>query len=147
MPSDSQQLPLDHVAIAVRSIADALPALRAITGGAVTPRERVDAQGVELVFVGEGSGRLELLEPTTPDSPVARFLERRGPGLHHIAYRVPDIDAALERLRDQGIHLIDDRPRPGAHGTRVAFIHPRGTNGVLIELVERPRPVTGRERH
>jgi methylmalonyl-CoA/ethylmalonyl-CoA epimerase len=130
------QLPLDHVAIAVPSIAHAMPLFELLTGGHGSPSERVESQGVEVAFVGTGTGRLELLEPTAPDSPVARFLDRRGPGLHHLAYRVPDLEAALARLKEAGIQLIDERPREGAHGRRVAFLHPRSTGGVLIELVE-----------
>ena len=130
------QLPLDHVAIAVPSIAHAMPLFELLTGGHGSPSERVESQGVEVAFVGTGTGRLELLEPTAPDSPVARFLDRRGPGLHHLAYRVPDLEAALTRLKEAGIQLIDERPREGAHGRRVAFLHPRSTGGVLIELVE-----------
>ena len=129
-------LPLDHVAIAVASIDDVLPALEAATGAKGSPRERVESQGVELCFVGEGDGKLELLQPLTPDSPVGRFLAKRGPGLHHIAYRVPDIEAALRDAESKGLELIDRRPRPGAHGHRVAFLHPRSTGGVLIELVQ-----------
>lgn len=130
------QHPLDHVAIAVASIDESLPLFRLLTGGTASPRERVDDQGVDVVFVGEGEGRLELLEPTTPDSPVARFLERRGQGLHHLAYRVPDLAAALRELAEAGVRLIDAEPRTGAHGRRVAFIHPSSTGGVLVELVE-----------
>jgi methylmalonyl-CoA/ethylmalonyl-CoA epimerase len=129
-------LPLDHVAIAVASIQDALPALEAVTGAAGSPRERVESQGVELCFVGTGDGKLELLQPLSPDSPVGRFLEKRGPGLHHIAYRVTDIEARLRSLEAAGIELIDRSPRPGAGGHRVAFLHPRSTGGVLMELVE-----------
>ncbi|HUE77195.1 MAG TPA: methylmalonyl-CoA epimerase [Longimicrobiales bacterium] len=129
-------LPLDHVGVAVRSIDDALPTFEAATGGRGSGRERVDSQGVELCFVGTGDGRLELLQPLGPDTPVGRFLERRGPGLHHVAYRVPDIEAALRALEDRGVELIDRTPRAGAHGHRVAFLHPRSTAGVLIELVE-----------
>lgn len=129
-------LPLDHVAIAVASIDDALPAFEAVTGARGSPRERVEAQGVELCFVGAGEGRLELLEPLAPDSPVGRFLRKRGPGLHHIAYRVEDIDAALRDAEAKGLELIDRKARPGAHGHRVAFLHPRSTGGVLIELVQ-----------
>lgn len=92
------QLPLDHVAIAVPSIAQAMPLFELLTGGHGSPPERVESQGVEVAFVGTGTGRLELLQPTAPDSPVARFLDRRGPGLHHLAYRVPDLEAALTRL-------------------------------------------------
>ena len=94
-------LPLDHVAIAVPSIDDALPAFEALTGHSGSPRERVDAQGVELCFVGDGPGKLELLEPLSSESPVGRFLEKRGPGLHHIAYRVTDIEAALRAGADE----------------------------------------------
>ncbi|HEX7118942.1 MAG TPA: methylmalonyl-CoA epimerase [Longimicrobiales bacterium] len=131
-----EQLPLDHVAIAVASIEEALPTFELVTGAEGSPRERVESQGVDVVFVGAGTGRLELLEPAAPDSPVARFLEKRGPGLHHLAYRVPDLEAALARLAAAGVQLIDERPRAGAHGRLVAFLHPRSTGGVLIELVQ-----------
>jgi methylmalonyl-CoA/ethylmalonyl-CoA epimerase len=130
-------LPLDHVAMAVASIEAVLPALELVTGASASPRERVDTQGVDLCFVGAGPVRLELLEPHDPDSPVGRFLARRGPGLHHIAYRVADLEATLGTLAERGVELIDRVPRPGAHGHRVAFIHPRATGGVLIELLER----------
>jgi methylmalonyl-CoA epimerase len=130
------ELPLDHVGIAVRSIAEALPLFQLITGGEGSPTESVPDQGVAVAFVGSGAARLELIEPITPESPVARFLERRGPGLHHLAYAVPDVAAALERLRRAGIQLVDQQPRLGAHGRRVAFLHPASTGGVLIELVE-----------
>ena len=129
-------LPLDHVAIAVESIDAVLPTFEAIAGAGCSHRERVDAQGVEVAFVGTGDGALELLEPLAADSAVGRFLEKRGPGLHHIAYRVDDIEAALRDLADRGFELIDERPRPGAKGHRVAFIHPRSTAGVLTELVQ-----------
>jgi len=132
------ELPLDHVGIAVRSIAEALPLFKLITGGDGSPTEEVADQGVAVAFVGSGEGRIELIEPIAPESPVARFLERRGPGLHHLAYAVPDLPAALERLRRAGIQLVDQEPRIGAHGRRVAFLHPSSTGGVLIELVERP---------
>lgn len=129
-------LPLDHVAIAVESIDDVLPALELVTGARGSRRERVESQGVELCFVGHGDGKLELLQPLGPDTPVGRFLQRRGSGLHHVAYRVTDIDAALRQLERAGVELIDRAARPGAHGHRVAFIHPRSTGGVLLELVE-----------
>ena len=132
------ELPLDHVGIAVRSIAEALPIFQLITGGDGSPIERVADQGVAVAFVGSGDARLELIEPITPEPTVARFLERRGPGLHHLAYAVADLAAALDRLRRAGIRLIDEQPRAGAHGHRVAFLHPASTGGVLIELVERP---------
>ena len=130
---------LDHVAIAVPSIALALPLYETLLGARGSVPERIDDQGVIVVFVGSGSGRIELLEPLRDDSPVARFLARRGQGLHHIAYRVPDIEAALAACAADGLEAIDVRPRPGAHGRRVAFLHPRSAAGVLIELVEDAR--------
>jgi methylmalonyl-CoA/ethylmalonyl-CoA epimerase len=136
-PDDAfEGLPLDHVAIAVASIADVLPALEAVTGARGSPLERVESQGVEVCFLGMGFGKLELIQPLGPDSPVARFLGRRGPGLHHVAYRVTDLEATLSRLAADGMELIDRVPRPGAHGHRVAFLHPRSTGGVLMELVQ-----------
>lgn len=131
-----EPLPLDHVAIAVRSISEALPTFQRLTGGESSTPERVESQGVAVAFVGSGEGRLELLEATSPESTVARFLDRRGPGLHHLAYRVPDLAAALDRLAADGVELIDRVPRAGAGGHRVAFLHPRSTGGVLVELVE-----------
>jgi methylmalonyl-CoA/ethylmalonyl-CoA epimerase len=130
------QFPLDHVAIAVESIAAMLPTYEAMFGGTGSPVELVESQGVKVAFVGAGPGRLELLEPLSPDSPVGRFLERRGPGLHHIAYRVPDIRSELSRLAADGVELIDTVPRPGVGGHLVAFVHPRSAGGVLVELVE-----------
>jgi methylmalonyl-CoA/ethylmalonyl-CoA epimerase len=132
---DLTELPLDHVAIAVPSIATVLPLFEALTGSKGSAPERVDTQGVELVFVGSGPGRLELIEPLSAESPVARFLERRGPGLHHIAYLVPSLEPALERLAAAGIQPIAE-PRQGAHGRRVVFMHPKTAGGVLVELVE-----------
>ena len=129
-------LSLDHVAIAVESIAASQPIFESLLGAVGSPVERVDSQGVSVAFVGAGPGRLELIEPTGPDTPVGRFLARRGPGLHHVAYRVPDLEAALTRLAAEGVELIDRVPRTGAHGHRVAFLHPRSTGGVLIELVD-----------
>ncbi|MEX0907809.1 MAG: methylmalonyl-CoA epimerase [Gemmatimonadota bacterium] len=129
------QLPLDHVAIAVDSLAASQPLYESLLSASGSPVERIAAQGVDVVFIGTGAGRLELLEPTGPDTAVGRFLARRGPGVHHIAYRVPDLDAALRRFAAAGLELIDHVPRPGAGGHRVAFLHPRGTGGVLIELV------------
>lgn len=130
------ELRLDHVAIAVSSIRAVLPTFELITGGTSSPIERVESQRVDVAFVGTGEGKIELLEPTSPDSTVQRFLDKRGSGLHHIAYRVPDIEAALKRLTDAGVRLIDEKPRPGAGGHRVAFLHPSATGGVLVELVE-----------
>ena len=99
-------------------------------------RERVEQFGVDAALLGIGDAHLELLEPAVSDSPVGEFLERRGPGMHHLAYRTDDIDSALESLRASGLELIDERPRTGIRGSRVAFVHPKSAGGVLLELVE-----------
>jgi methylmalonyl-CoA/ethylmalonyl-CoA epimerase len=127
---------LDHVGIAVASIDESLPLWESLTGGKGSAREVVETQGVEVVFVGAGAGRVELIAPVRPDSTVARFLERRGSGMHHLCYRVPDLRAALAEYASEGYELIDREPRPGAGGHVVAFLHPRSTAGVLIELLE-----------
>ena len=127
---------LDHVGIAVASIDESLPLWESLTRGKGSAREVVETQGVEVVFVGAGAGRLELIAPLRPDSAVARFLERRGPGMHHLCYRVPELRAALAEYASRGYELIDREPRAGAGGHLVAFLHPRSTAGVLIELVE-----------
>jgi methylmalonyl-CoA epimerase len=127
---------LDHVGIAVHSLDESLPVFESITGGKGHGRERVEQQGVEVVFLGSGEGRLELLAPTRDDSAVAKFLARRGPGMHHLCYRVGDVAAELDRYRAAGAQLIDETPRPGAAGHLVAFIHPKSTGGVLIELLQ-----------
>ena len=132
--------PLDHVAVAVPSLASALPVFELITGAAGSAIEAVPDQGVNVVFIGSGPARLELIEPSRPDTGVARFLEKRGAGLHHVAYRVADLGATLAALAARGTPLIDREPRTGAHGQRIAFLHPRAANGVLIELVEDARP-------
>jgi methylmalonyl-CoA epimerase len=128
----------DHIAVAVPSIRQALPLYELLTGASGSDPEEIASDGVRVAFIGEGAGRLELVEPAAETSAVSRFLARRGPGLHHIAYRVPDLAATLDSLAERGIQLIDRTPRAGAHGRRVAFLHPRSTNGVLIELVEEP---------
>jgi methylmalonyl-CoA epimerase len=130
------ELPLDHVAIAVPSIPAALPLFELLAQTSGSRIERFESQKVDVAFVGSGASRIELLQPATPDSTVQKFLDKRGPGLHHIAYRVPDIETALQRLAAAGIRLIDEKPRAGAGGHRVAFLHPHSTQGVLIELVE-----------
>jgi methylmalonyl-CoA epimerase len=130
------QLPIDHVAVAVESITAVQPVFESLLGAAGSRVQHVAAQGVNVVFIGEGPARIELLEPTDANSAVARFLKRRGPGLHHLAYRVADIAAELDRLDAAGYQLIDRQPRAGADGHRVAFLHPRSTGGVLIELVQ-----------
>jgi methylmalonyl-CoA/ethylmalonyl-CoA epimerase len=130
------ELPLDHVAIAVPSIAAALPLFELLAQATGSRIERVESQKVDVAFIGTGAGKIELLQPTAPDSTVQRFLDKRGAGLHHIAYRVADIESALARLAAAGVRLIDEKPRPGAGGHRVAFLHPQSTQGVLVELVE-----------
>lgn len=130
------ELSLDHVAIAVPSITVALPIFELLADAPGSRIEHVEAQQVDVAFVGTGAARVELLQPSSPDSTIQKFLDRRGPGLHHIAYRVPDIEAALRRLAAAGVRLIDEQPRPGAGGHKVAFLHPQSTHGVLVELVE-----------
>lgn len=125
-------LPLDHVAVAVPSLDDARRVFELLTGEVCSPPLELPEQGVRVAFVG----MLELLEPLGPETTVGRFLERRGTALHHVAYRTGDIEAELDRLRAAGVRLVDEHPRPGAHG-RVAFIHPSSAGGILVELVER----------
>ena len=125
--------PLDHVAIAVRSIEDSCNLFELLSGDGCSTPEVLEAQGVRVAFVGT----VELLEPLGPETTVGRFIERRGPGLHHIAYRTTDIVAELARLEASGLRLVDRVPRSGANGHRVAFVHPETSGGVLIELVER----------
>jgi methylmalonyl-CoA/ethylmalonyl-CoA epimerase len=127
---------LDHVGIAVASLEDALTVWTSILKAPGYGHERVESQSVEVVFVGTGAGRIELLAPTSSASPVARFLEKRGPGLHHVCYRVPDLEAALAEHAEQGFELIDRIPRRGAHDHLVAFLHPRTSGGVLVELLQ-----------
>jgi methylmalonyl-CoA epimerase len=126
-------LVVDHIAVAVPSIEDARPLYERLSGATGSPVEEIPSQGVRVAFVGQ----VELLEPLTPESGVGRFLERRGPGFHHIAYRTPDIVAELARVAAAGFDLIDEEPRPGAGGHLVAFLHPRSTGKVLVELVQR----------
>lgn len=125
-------LPIDHVGVAVASLDEAVPLYERVTGSSGSPVEELPAQGVRVAFVGT----LELLEPIGPDTPVGRFLARNGPGLHHVAYRTGNLVAEIGRVRAAGFELIDGEPRAGARGHRVAFLHPRTTGKVLIELVE-----------
>jgi methylmalonyl-CoA epimerase len=137
---ESVVLGLHHVAIVVPSVADARRVYVDTLGmRAVGAVEQVPDQKVTVLVCSAGSQRIELVEPASPDSPVSRFLEKRGGGLHHLAYRVADVSRAVAHLKDAGLRLIDDAPRPGAHGTRIAFVHPSATCGVLTELVEVPR--------
>lgn len=132
---------LDHIGIAVRSIESAK--IYEALGLTIDHVETVASQGVKTAFLSVGDSNLELLEPTGPESPIAKFIEKRGPGMHHVAYRVPDIATALADYEAQGIELIDRQPRPGAGGHRVAFLHPKTTAGVLVELVEYPHSGAG----
>jgi methylmalonyl-CoA epimerase len=128
---------VDHVGIAVRSIAESLDVYRTL-GLEVSHREEVPTQGVVAAFLTVGESRLELLEPTSVDSPVGKFLARRGPGLHHICLAVPDIEKALGELVGKGFRLLNRVPVPGAGGKRIAFLHPEAGHGVLLELSEDP---------
>ena len=133
---------LDHIGIAVGDLNEALAFYRDVLGLEIEAPEEVASQRVRAHFVPLGGAAIELLEATAPDSPIAKFLERRGPGLHHITLGVEDIRAALAALEARGVRLIDQTPRPGAHGSLVAFIHPSAAHGVLVELVQRtPEPV------
>jgi methylmalonyl-CoA/ethylmalonyl-CoA epimerase len=128
---------LDHIGIAVSNIEDALGFYRDALGLEVEAPEDVASQRVRAHFVPVGDAALELLEPTADDSPIAKYVGKRGPGLHHITLRVDDIAAALAQLEARGVRLIDEAPRPGAHGSLVAFVHPSSTHGVLVELKQR----------
>jgi methylmalonyl-CoA/ethylmalonyl-CoA epimerase len=125
---------LDHIGIAVRDLDEALAFYRDALGLEIEAPEEVASQKVRAHFIPVGEASLELLEATAPDSPIARYVEKRGPGIHHITLRVDDIHAALARLKDKGIRLIDESPRPGAEGALIAFVHPASTHGVLVEL-------------
>lgn len=127
---------LDHVGIAVLSLEESIPLWETLLQASASKPEIVDSQGVEVAFIGAGAGRVELLAAVRPNSPVAQFLERRGPGIHHLAFQVPDLPAALDEMRRDGYALVDQSPREGAHGRKIAFLHPRAVGGVLVELVE-----------
>jgi methylmalonyl-CoA/ethylmalonyl-CoA epimerase len=127
---------IDHVGVAVEELEPALELYGGTMGLALAHREVVAEQGVEAVLLDVGENHVELLAPLAPDTPVDRFLERSGPGIHHVAYQVSDIDSALEGCRAAGLELIDQQPRVGIRGSRVAFVHPRSTGGVLTEIVE-----------
>ena len=136
MPNESTGLPLDHIGIAVSSLAQSAALYERVAGHTSSGVETLSNQGVRVAFVGP----VELLEPLGPDTTVGRFIARRGPGLHHIAYRTKDIRADLARLAADGFELIDQEPRPGAGGHLVTFLHPRTAGGVLIELVQHGLP-------
>ncbi len=136
VPAWADGWPLDHVAVAVPDLGAAAAAFDVLGLPTAGPDEEVGSQGVRVRMLRAGPTRIELIAPLGAEGAVARFLQRRGAGLHHIAFRVPDLGATLARLREAGVELIDDRPRPGHGGSRVAFVHPRSCAGVLVELVE-----------
>jgi methylmalonyl-CoA/ethylmalonyl-CoA epimerase len=127
---------IDHIGVAVEDLDGAVELYRDRLGMELQHRETVDEQGVEAVLLGVGESHVELLRPLGPDTAVGRFLDRNGPGLHHVAYGTDDIDQALDSVRSAGLALIDEQPRIGIRNSRVAFLHPKSTGGVLTELVE-----------
>ena len=128
---------VDHIGVAVKSIGDARRIYQDILGLNITEVEEVAEQKVKVAFIPVGESEVELLESTSPDGPVAKFIEARGEGIQHVAFRVENIESALQELKDKGVRLIDQTPRNGAGGAKIAFIHPKETSGVLIELTER----------
>lgn len=127
---------INHIGIAVQSLDDTLPFYRDVLRMQFTGIEEVPEQKVRVAMLGIGESKIELLEPTSADSPIARFLEKNGQGMHHIAYEVDDIDQAIAAMLGEGARMIDDVPRSGAHGSRIAFIHPKSSHGVLTELCQ-----------
>jgi methylmalonyl-CoA/ethylmalonyl-CoA epimerase len=127
---------IDHIGVATDDLDGALALYEGSLGMPVAHRETVESQGVEAVLLDVGEGHVELLRPLSPDTPVGKYLDKRGPGLHHVAYAVADIDKTLGELKQSGIELIDSEPRQGIRDSRVAFLHPRSTGGVLTEIVE-----------
>ena len=127
---------IDHIGVAVEDIDAAVELYRDSFGMELAHRETVESQGVEAVLLDVGDGHVELLAPLGPDTPVGRYMAKNGAGLHHVAYAVDDIEAALEKIAAAGIQLIDSEPRAGIRDSRVAFLHPRSTGGVLTEIVE-----------
>ncbi|HSA54898.1 MAG TPA: methylmalonyl-CoA epimerase [Gemmatimonadaceae bacterium] len=125
---------LAHIGLAVRSLDEILPFYRDVLG--MTETALADSDGARIAGLVAGEVLVELLEPASPDSPIDRFIARRGPGIHHICFAVDDLDATLERCRAAGVRLIDETPRVGAEGKRIAFLHPASTSGVLVELSE-----------
>ncbi|OFX25207.1 MAG: methylmalonyl-CoA epimerase [Anaeromyxobacter sp. RBG_16_69_14] len=131
---------LDHVAILVSDLDAAIALYRDVYGLALSEVEEVPSEKVKVAIFGHGVGRIELVSPTGPDSPMAKAIARRGEGLHHICLEVPDIASAMAALEARGAPLLDEEPRPGAGGAKVAFVHPKGSRGVLVELRQGPDP-------
>ena len=132
-------LKIEHIALAVEDLDAAVAHYEDVWGLEVSHRERVEDQGVEEAMLPLGESFLQLLGPTGPDTTVGRFVAKRGEGLHHIAYEVPDLEGALAELKERGVRLIDEVPRRGGRGHMVAFVHPRGNHGLLVELIQAPR--------
>jgi len=130
---------VDHIGVAVEDLDAAIALHVEAYGMAVAHREVVEEQGVEAVLLDVGENHVELLRPLSSETPVGRFLSKRGPGLHHVAYQVTDVQATLDTLRDSGLRLIDQAPRTGIRGSRVAFVHPDSSGGVLTEIVQPPK--------
>jgi len=129
-------LKIDHIGIAAKSIDQVAPFWNAILGLPIEGRETVEEQKSTTAFLPVGESEIEILESTAPDGPIAKFIESRGEGIHHVSLRVDNIERALKELKEKGIRLIDEKPREGAGGGKIAFIHPKSTNGVLVELSE-----------
>ena len=129
---------IDHIGVAVEDLDEAVALYGERLGMELQHRETVESQGVEAILLGVGESHVELLLPLGPDTAVGRFLDRNGPGLHHVAYGIDDIERALDSVRSAGLRLIDEQPRTGIRSSRVAFLHPKSTGGVLTELVEAP---------
>jgi len=127
---------INHIGIAVKSLEEIIPFYRDNLGMDLAGVEEVAEQKVRVAMLQIGESKIELLEPTSADSPVAKFMEKNGPGIHHLAYEVVDIEAAIAKLLADGTRMIDEKPRNGAHGTRIAFVHPKSSNGVLTELCQ-----------
>ncbi|MFO7948827.1 MAG: methylmalonyl-CoA epimerase [Candidatus Fermentibacteraceae bacterium] len=130
---------IDHIGVAVESLEEALPFYRDMLGLSLLGTEEVADQKVRVAMLAVGESRIELLEPTSDDSPIAGFLAKRGQGIHHIAYAVEDASTAVEELKEKGVRMIDESPREGAGGARIAFVHPRASGRVLTELCQHPR--------
>jgi methylmalonyl-CoA/ethylmalonyl-CoA epimerase len=137
---------IDHVGIAVADLEEEVERYRRTFGFEPIHRERMQDQGVEEVLFAVGESYVQLLGALGSDTPVGRFLDRRGPGVHHLGYRVTNVTEALRRLRAEGVALIDETPRAGSRGTTIAFVHPNSMGGVLVELVQEPSPTTARPR-
>jgi methylmalonyl-CoA/ethylmalonyl-CoA epimerase len=134
---------IDHVGYAVEDLEEAVRYHQRLYGAEVAHRERIESDGVDEALLAIGESYIQLLAPTSEDSPVARFLARNGPGVHHVGYGVADIEATFNDLKELGVRIVEDHPRPGSRGCTVAFIHPKSAMGVLVELVEDPTLAEG----